>query len=113
MPEPRNPDEIAALPGVQHFFQADRHFQSMQASSTRAFELLEACRTTLGIASDLTEKTGLGMIFRMQVSTTDGHLMLLALNPQVEHPPGPRVFGVETDTAAQLDTVAASLTRLL
>lgn len=113
MPEPVNPDEIAALPGVHHFFQADRNFQSIQASSARALELLEACRKTLEIASDMTEKTGLGMIFRMQVSTTDSHLMLLSLNPQMEHPPGPRVFGIETDTTTQLDTIAATLTQLL
>ena len=113
MPDPVNPDEIAALPGVHHFFQADRNFQSIQASSARALELLEASRNTLGIVSDMTEKTGLGMIFRMQVTTTDSHLMLFSLNPQAEHPPGPRVFGVETDPTTQIDVIAASLTQLL
>ena len=113
MPEPVNPDAIAALPGVHHLLQAHRNFQSIHAASAPALELLDASRNTLAIASEMTEKTGLGMIFRMQVTTTDGHLMLFSLNPQIEHPPGPRVFGVETDPTTQMDVIAASITPLL
>jgi hypothetical protein len=61
----------------------------------------------------MTERTGLGMIFRMQVTTTDGHLMVFSLNPQTDYPPGPRVFGLETDLTTHIDQIAPALTQLL
>lgn len=113
MPEPVNPEAIAAMPGVHHSFQADRDFQSIYASSARAQELLESSRNVLGVAADMTEKTGLGMIFRMQITNPDGHLMVFSLNPQKQHAPGPRLFGVETDPTVQIDQLAANINQLL
>ena len=65
------------------------------------------------MAADMTEKTGLGMIFRMQVTTPEGHLMIFSLNPQKQFAPGPRLFGVETDASAQIDQIAANINQLL
>lgn len=113
MPEPLNPNAIALLPGVEHNFQTDRDFQVIHLSSGRAQHLLEISGKVLANASDMSERTGLGSIFRIQITAPDGRLILFSLNPQNEQSVGPRVFGFESDLTTEIDELAIAVNDLI
>jgi len=113
IPEPVNPDAIAALQGVKECFQTDRNFQAIHRSSDAAAELEEIAPTCLRLASKLAANAELGTLYRMQASSEQDHFIILALNPETPNAPGPRLFGLRTDHSTDIDHLAVELTSLL
>ena len=111
--EPVNPTAIAALPGVEHSFQADRDFQAIDVTSEQAKELYEISPICLKTTSRIMAAAGLGTLYRFQASSDSSHFMLMSLNPDTPAAPGPRLFGLQTNHSTDIDYISGEITALL
>jgi len=113
MTEPVSPQEIDDLPGVQHSFQADRDFEKIYETSPEAGALCDISSVCLKFAGNMAEQAGLGSLERMVATCDDQRLMLFSLNAKNATPPGPRIFGITTDTTVKIEKISKQITALL
>jgi len=111
--EPVSPALIDANPAVHLSFQADEDFTKIHTSSSKADRLHGIAPDCVFLGSKIGRVAGLPPLERIVASSSESRLMIFSLEAEKASPPGPRVFGLMTDSTVTVDEAARFIKPLL
>ncbi|MGJ8676615.1 MAG: hypothetical protein ACSHX0_03795 [Akkermansiaceae bacterium] len=108
-----HPEKINDLAGVAYHFQADRDFQKIYETNSKAGDMCDLASLCLKFAGNIGTQGGLGSLDRMVATSENDRFMLFSLYAKNIESPGPRIFGITTEISSDIKKMAAAVTEFI